>query len=54
MKEKKITDEELQAAIQKFVKAGGIIRKLPDQRTSSSQMVGMKWNNAEIGGDLIS
>lgn len=46
-----ITEEVLNKAIQKFQKAGGIIRKLPDQKTGSNRMVGKKWANTEMGGD---
>ena len=52
MKEnRKVSEAELQAAIRKFVDAGGMIKKLPDQKTSASQMVGMRWNNYEMGGE---
>jgi hypothetical protein len=47
----KVSEAELQAAIRKFVAAGGMIRKLPDQKTTASQMVGVRWNNYEIGGE---
>ena len=38
-----ITHEELQAALRRFQKAGGIIRKLPDQPTLEQPSVAMKW-----------
>jgi hypothetical protein len=49
MKESKptISHEELQAAIRKFQKTGGIIQKLPDQKSYSHQGVGVKWANTE-------
>ena len=49
MKESKptISHEELQAAIRKFQKTGGIIQKLPDQKSYTHQGVGVKWANAE-------
>ena len=52
MKKIKISVEELQSAIQKFLKEGGIIQKLPEQKSRSLRMVGGKWNNSEIGGEL--
>ena len=51
MKEQKVSEAELQAAIRKFVASGGMIKKLPDQKTSASQMVGVRWNNYEMGGE---
>ena len=50
MKDSKvISHKELQAAIRKFQKDGGIIKKLPDQKTYSNQGVGMRWANVEAG-----
>jgi hypothetical protein len=42
-----LTHEQLQAAIRKFQEQGGIIKKLPDQKTYTHQMVGMKWASLE-------
>ena len=46
-KAKTISHEELQAAIRKFQTNGGIIQKLPDQKSYSHQGVGMKYANVE-------
>ena len=48
---KKITEAELQAAMRRFVEAGGMIKKLPDQKSIASQAVGVRWNNSDIGGE---
>lgn len=48
----KVSEAELHSAIRKFLDAGGMIRKLPDQKTSPSQMVGKRWNATEMGGEL--
>lgn len=48
MKESKtISHEELQAAIRKFKENGGIIEKLPDQKSYSHQGVSVKYSNVE-------
>jgi len=44
---KKISNEELQAAIRKFQQNGGIIQKLPDQKGYSHQGVAVKFANVE-------
>lgn len=44
---KTISHEELQAAIRKFQQSGGIIQKLPDQKSYSHQGVGVKFANVE-------
>jgi hypothetical protein len=51
MKDQKISEAELQAAMRKFVAAGGMIRKLPDQKSPTSQVVGMRWNNFALVGE---
>jgi len=51
MKDRKISEDELQAAMRKFVAAGGLIRKLPDQKIPPSQMVGRRWNNTAMGDE---
>ncbi len=48
---KTITQEELQLALRAFEKRGGIIRKLPDQKTLGQQAVSMKWGNGEAVPD---
>lgn len=50
-KEANITEEEVQAAIKKFLQSGGIINKLPDQKTVSARLVGKRWGSTEMGGD---
>lgn len=52
MKNKTIKDEELRAAIKKFLLKGGVIDKLPEQKTILARMVGKKWNSSEMGGEL--
>ncbi|MCH8075006.1 MAG: hypothetical protein IIC13_01730 [SAR324 cluster bacterium] len=46
-----VTEEELKMAIGKFVKSGGIIRKLPAQKSGKSRLVGKKWGHTEMGSD---
>jgi hypothetical protein len=48
---KPITQEELHNAIRNFEKRGGIIRKLPDQKSIGQQAVSMKWGNGEAVPD---
>jgi hypothetical protein len=50
-KAKAITQEELEIAIRKFEKQGGIIRKLPDQKSVGQQAVSMKWGHSETVPD---
>lgn len=50
-KAKAITQEELEIAIRKFEKHGGIIRKLPDQKSVVQQAVSMKWGHGEAVPD---
>lgn len=50
-KERHISAADLQAAVHKFVDAGGIIKKLPEEKTAPSQMVGKRWNTSEIGSE---
>jgi hypothetical protein len=49
-----ITHEELQIAIRKFQRNGGIIRKLPDQKVYTHRAVGSMGGHAgfEIDPDL--
>jgi hypothetical protein len=50
MKEKKqITHDQLEAAIRKFQNNGGMIRKLPDQKSFSSKLVGVKAGDTGVG-----
>ena len=48
----KVSEAELQAAIRKFLNAGGMIRKLPEQKALGSRMVGRKWLSSELEGEL--
>ncbi len=48
-----ITAEELNRAVSKFIKDGGIIQKLPDQKCAGHKQVGGKWGNTEMGGEII-
>ncbi len=50
MKQKrKISHEALQEAIQKYIKKGGLIEQLPEQKTAPRSRVGGKWSNSELG-----
>jgi hypothetical protein len=44
----KVTHDELQLAIRKFQTSGGIIQKLPDQKTTAPQGVSSKLGQAEV------
>ena len=48
---RKVTAAELQAAMRRFVAAGGMIKKLPDQKGHASHVVGMRWNSSEFSGE---
>ena len=50
MNKRKISAEELQQAIRKFLEKGGNIQKLPEEKAAAGRMVGAKWNAAELGG----
>jgi len=51
-KRKAVTQEELNQAVRKFLKSGGTIQKLPDQKSVSQHLVGAKWGTTELGGSL--
>ncbi|NIR98293.1 MAG: hypothetical protein GWO03_09700 [Gammaproteobacteria bacterium] len=51
-KQIRITDDEVQSAIRRFVQDGGIIRKLPAQKAVGARQIGKRWNTSEISGDL--
>ena len=53
MKEKKktITEEEVQAALNKFLRTGGLIKRLPDQVVPRNTLVGARWGMYEIVSD---
>ena len=53
MKKKEITKTDLEKAIGKFVKSGGIIRTLPPEKAVSPSTVGGKWNISELGSQMI-
>ena len=54
MKQKTIvTEQELNKAIQKFLEHGGIIQKLPEQKTYSSRQVGVKYGAADLSVEAI-
>jgi hypothetical protein len=38
-----ITEAEIQQALQKFQKRGGLIKKLPDEVVPTHNMVGARW-----------
>ena len=50
-KTKSIGHDELQLAIRKFQKRGGIIQKLPDQKSFTHQAVGVKEGQATVASD---
>ncbi len=43
MKKKTITEEEIQQALGKFLREGGLIKHLPDEVVTPNLMVGGKW-----------
>jgi len=43
-----ISHQELQRAIQRFLKEGGMIQKLPDQKSVAHSHVGHRWGNSEM------
>ena len=45
---KGITKDDLDNAIQKFLKNGGIIQKLPAQKNSGISRIGEKYNNSQV------
>jgi hypothetical protein len=54
-KPKRPTHEEIQAAVQRFVRQGGNIDKLPDQKSSRSEFVGSeKYESFETFSSLLS
>lgn len=55
MKNKKvITEEDVQKALNKFVKDGGLIRQLPDQVAPRNLLVGARWGVYEVVSDTAS
>ena len=55
MKNKKlITEEDVQNALHKFVKDGGLIKHLPDQVTPGNTLVGARWGVYEVVSDTAS
>lgn len=52
MREKKtITEEDVRAALKKFLRAGGLIKRLPDQVVPRNTLVGARWGMYEIISD---
>ncbi len=51
--QKAITNTDLEKAIRKFIKSGGIIRTLPPQKAVSPSTVGGKWCTSELGSQMI-
>ena len=51
-KTKGISEEELNRAVNKFIKEGGIIKKLPDQKAVAQNRVGGKWATTEWSTDI--
>ena len=50
-KQKNISEEELNRAVRKFIDSGGIIKKLPDQKSAQLNRVGGRWCSTEVSGD---
>lgn len=50
---KEICAEELKRAVKKFTKEGGIIERLPDEKSASHRQVGGKYVITELGGEII-
>jgi hypothetical protein len=42
-----ITEEDVQKALQKFLRDGGLIKRLPDEVVPPNLMVGAKWGMYE-------
>ena len=53
-KKNAITEEDIQKALGKFVKDGGLIKQLPDQVTPVNRLVGARWGAYEIVSDTVS
>lgn len=43
-----ISHEELQQAIAKYLRDGGRIEKLPEQKSVSSSLVGRRWSSSAV------
>lgn len=50
---KEISAKELKRAVKKFTKEGGIIERLPDEKSASHRQVGGKYVITELGGEII-
>jgi len=48
---RKVSEAELKAAMRRFIAAGGMIKKLPDQKGSASHVVGRRWASMEISSE---
>ena len=48
-----VNHEDLQRAIAKYLKSGGRIEKLPEQKSVSNSLVGRRWNNSEVELDPL-
>jgi len=48
-----ITHDSLRQAITRYLKNGGRIVKLPEQKSVTSALVGRRWNSTEIELDLL-
>ncbi len=51
MRKENLSHEELKKAVSKFIRNGGIIQKLPDQKHVMQKLVGGTWRNTEMGGE---
>ena len=43
-----VTEEEIQNAIKKFIRGGGLIKQLPNQITPRNTLVGTRWGAYEM------
>ncbi len=48
---KSISEEEIQKALRKFLREGGLIKHLPDEVVPANTMVGSKWGMYELVTD---
>ena len=49
-----VTQAELQRAIMKYLKSGGRIQKLPDQKFVPPTVIGRRWSSTEMETGQIS
>ena len=54
-KQKRLTHEQVKEALKRFVRKGGMIAKLPEQKTSRTEIIGSeKYDSYESLSSLVS